>query len=140
MITAELAGVNRDDIHLEISSQAVKISGKRAERVHGERSRYHLAEIPYGYFERTLSIASTIDTEGVTARHADGLLEIRIPKLPSEKPNQKNSDSESLESSRVPDGLSGSFDVSDLCGYGHDIDYTSKKCDRFISYYAYYAE
>ncbi len=85
VITAELAGVNRDDIYLEISRQTVKISGKRAERVHGERSRYHLAEIPYGYFERTLSLGATIDTEGVTARHADGLLEIRIPKLPLEK-------------------------------------------------------
>ncbi len=84
-IVAELAGVKDEDIHLEISGRTVKIAGKRAERSRVKNSRYHLAEITYGAFERTLSLAIPIDTDGVTAMYNDGMLEIHIPKLPPEK-------------------------------------------------------
>jgi len=84
-IVAELAGVRDEDIHLEVSRRAVKIAGKRMERSRGEGSRYRLSEITYGYFERTLSLAIPIDTDAVTAAYNDGMLEIRIPKLPPER-------------------------------------------------------
>ncbi len=89
VVTAELAGVKNEDIHLEISRRTLKISGKRQERQRSEKSRYHLAEIPYGYFERVLTLAAPIDAEGVTARFADGWLEIRIPKVPLETRTRK---------------------------------------------------
>jgi HSP20 family protein len=84
-IVAELAGVKDEDIHLEISRRTVKIAGKRMERSRVKNSRYRLAEITYGYFERSLSLAVPIDTDGVTATYQDGMLEIHIPKLPPEK-------------------------------------------------------
>ncbi len=84
-IVAELAGVNDEDIHLEISRRTVKIAGKRMERSRGENSRYRLAEITYGYFERILSLAIPIDTDNVTATYNDGMLEIHIPKLPPDR-------------------------------------------------------
>lgn len=84
-IIAELAGVKDEDIHLEVSRRTLKIAGRRTERSRGEGSRYRLAEITYGYFERTLSLAIPIDTDGVTATYNDGMLEIHIPKLPPER-------------------------------------------------------
>jgi len=84
-IVAELAGVRDEDIHLEISHRTVKIAGKRMERSRIKSSRYRLAEITYGYFERTLSLAIPIDTDAVTATLNDGMLEIHIPKLPPER-------------------------------------------------------
>lgn len=84
-IVAELAGVKDDDIQLEISGRTVKIAGKRMERSRVKNARYRLAEINYGYFERLLSISIPIDTEGVTATYTDGILEIHIPKLQTER-------------------------------------------------------
>ena len=84
-VIAELAGVKEEDIQLEISDRTIKIAGKRTERSRVKNSRYRLAEINYGYFERLLSISVPIDTEGVTATHADGILEIHMPKLPPEQ-------------------------------------------------------
>jgi len=84
-IVAELAGVRDEDIHLEVGRRTVKLAGKRTERYRIKNSRYRLAEITYGHFERTLSLAVPIDTDGVTATYNDGMLEIHIPKLPQER-------------------------------------------------------
>ncbi|MBW2559649.1 MAG: Hsp20/alpha crystallin family protein [Deltaproteobacteria bacterium] len=84
-IVAELAGVSDEDIHLEVSRRTVKIAGKRMERFRVKNSRYRLAEITYGHFERTLSLSVPIDTDGVSATYNDGMLEIHIPKLPPER-------------------------------------------------------
>ena len=84
-IVAELAGVMHEDIHLEVSRRTVKIAGKRMERSRIKNSRYRLAEITYGFFERTLPLAIPIDTDTVSATYNDGMLEIHIPKLPPER-------------------------------------------------------
>ncbi|MCK9274044.1 MAG: Hsp20/alpha crystallin family protein [Syntrophales bacterium] len=89
VVTAELAGIKEEDLAIQISRHILKISGKRQERTQSEKSRYHLAEIPYGYFERVLRLNAPIDIEGVTAHFTDGWLEIRIPKIPPEKRTRK---------------------------------------------------
>jgi HSP20 family protein len=88
-IVAELAGVKDEDIHLEVSRRAVKISGRRMERSRVKNSRYRLAEITYGLFERTLSLSIPIDVDHVSAMYNEGMLEIRIPKLPPERKIRK---------------------------------------------------
>jgi len=85
IIFAEMAGVKRDHINLEISSRTVKIYGRRTTSAGIENARYHLAEIPFGYFERSLILPSPIDIDTVEAVYADGLLKIRMTKLPLSK-------------------------------------------------------
>ncbi len=85
IIQAEIAGVQREAINLEIGSRAVKISGVRESCPRVEGARYRLAEIPCGYFERTLSLPTPIDTEKATALYRDGLLEIRLVKRPLDR-------------------------------------------------------
>ena len=85
IIQAEIAGVQREAINLEIGSRAVKISGIRESCPRGEDARYRLAEIPCGYFERTFSLPVLIDTEKAAALYRDGLLEIRLTKRPLDR-------------------------------------------------------
>lgn len=80
MILVELAGVRNEDLHLEISNRTVRIHGERLERVRQGMLRYHLAEMTYGYFERTLTLPVPIDQDRVEAVFSEGILEIRIPK------------------------------------------------------------
>ncbi len=85
VIQAEIAGIRSEEIHLEIGTRSVKISGIRESCAHGGDARYRLAEIPCGYFERTLSLPAPIDPETAAAIYRDGLLEIRLTKRPLDR-------------------------------------------------------
>jgi HSP20 family protein len=85
VIIAEIAGVPREEICLEIGPRTVKISGIREGGPREEGARYRLAEIPCGRFERDLALPVPIDTETVKAYYRDGLLEIRLAKRPPDR-------------------------------------------------------
>ena len=80
IIRAEVAGVDKDRLEVEISSRAVKIFGKRRELPRSANATYRLAEIQYGNFERVLYLPAPIDTENVSTSYANGFLEIRLAK------------------------------------------------------------
>ena len=81
IILAEIAGVNKEDLELEISSKAVKIFGNRSEYFRIKNATYRLAEIQYGKFERILYLPSPIDPEVVSASYTNGFLQVRLAKL-----------------------------------------------------------
>ena len=80
IIRAEVAGVDKDRLEVEISSRAVKIFGKRRELPRSANATYRLAEIQYGNFERILYLPAPIDTENVSTSYANGFLEMRLAK------------------------------------------------------------
>jgi len=82
VIRAEIGGVERADLEVEISSKAVRIQGQRLAPACGPDQTYRLAEIQYGRFERILFLPSPIDPEQVTAASKNGFLEIRLTKRP----------------------------------------------------------
>ena len=81
MIWAEISGVEKADLDLEINSRAVKVSGIRKEMSRVSNGTYRLAEIQYGRFERILYLPSPVDTEVVSSSYSNGMLKIRIAKL-----------------------------------------------------------
>jgi HSP20 family protein len=85
VLLVEVAGVRREDLHLEVSSDTVTVSGRRTEPSMGGNARFRLAEIPFGPFERRLSLPAPIDAEHVRATFADGLLCIRMAKRPLDR-------------------------------------------------------
>jgi HSP20 family protein len=84
-IRAELGGVDKEDLEIEINSKAVRLYGKRSEIPRVANATYRLAEIQYGKFERILFLPAPIDTEVVSSSYANGFLELRLVKLPREK-------------------------------------------------------
>jgi HSP20 family protein len=80
-IWAELAGVEKENLEVEINSKAVRIFGHRREAPKEPRGTYRLAEIRYGKFERVLYLPSPVDTEVVSSAYVNGLLSIRVAKL-----------------------------------------------------------
>ncbi len=85
IILAEVAGVDKDDLEVEISSKAIRIRAMRPARNCGPDATYRLAEIQYGRFERVLFLPAPIDPEIVSAAYTNGMLEIRLAKLPVER-------------------------------------------------------
>ncbi|HVO67989.1 MAG TPA: Hsp20/alpha crystallin family protein [Syntrophales bacterium] len=84
MILIDIAGVQKEDLYLEVDQRVLRIYGKREKQVTGN-TRYHLAEITYGYFERKLHLPYPVDTDLVKATYTDGLLQIWMAKLPLDK-------------------------------------------------------
>jgi len=82
IIRADMAGVKKEDMEVEINSKAVRIYGKRSELTPGENGTYRLAEIQYGAFERILFLPAPVDTEIVNASYVNGFLQITLAKLP----------------------------------------------------------
>jgi len=82
IIQAEIAGVDKENLEVEISSKAVRIYGKRSEIPLVKNTTYRLAEIQYGKFERILFLPTPVDTELVTSSYSNGFLKIRLSKLP----------------------------------------------------------
>ena len=80
VILAEIGGVEKEDLEVEISTKAVRIQGSRPAPTCSQDCAYRLAEIQYGRFERILFLPSAIDPEKVTAASKNGFLEIRLAK------------------------------------------------------------
>jgi HSP20 family protein len=85
IIMAEVAGVPREEIQLEVSPGAVSLSGVRAGALPGDYGRYRLAEIPWGRFERHIALPVPIETESAKALYRDGILVVRLAKRPLER-------------------------------------------------------
>ena len=87
-ITAEIAGVDKADLDVEISNKAVKISGRRMPLPRAADASFRLAEIQYGDFERVIYLPTEIDPEVAAATYTNGFLELRLAKALSTKPRR----------------------------------------------------
>jgi HSP20 family protein len=85
IIVAEVAGVEKEELEVEINAKAVRVSGSRKEIPRMRNANYRLAEIRYGGFERILFLPSLVDPEVVSASYMNGLLQIRIAKILTDK-------------------------------------------------------
>ncbi len=81
-LKAELPGLDKDDINVEVTDHMLTISGeKREEREEGEEGgNYYLAERRYGSFKRSVSLPKGVDTEKVDATFKKGVLAVTLQK------------------------------------------------------------
>lgn len=78
-VRAELPGVNRDDINVEMADGYLTISASRKPAAEGDESFS---------FTRSLSIADEIDTAAVSAAYENGVLTVTLPKREEAKPRK----------------------------------------------------
>jgi len=78
VIKAELAGMRREDIKVELSGNTLTLSGEKRGEEKVQRKDYYCVEQTYGSFSRALELPEGINPDQVKAAYKDGLLEIRI--------------------------------------------------------------
>jgi HSP20 family protein len=83
IILTDVAGLNKDDFQIELNRKKIKIAGLRKMISVVRNARYCLAEIPHGYFERNIILPQAVIVESAVASYADGILMIRVSKLPA---------------------------------------------------------
>lgn len=77
---AELPGVKRDDIHVEIEGNEVTIRAEAREAEAREGEKWLRRERTAGKAERRFALPVELDEAAASARFADGVLELTLPR------------------------------------------------------------
>jgi HSP20 family protein len=78
VVKADLAGVNPDDVSLEMRGRTLVITGRRS-MPESEARVYHQIEIEQGHFVREIELAVNVDASEASATYEAGLLIVRLP-------------------------------------------------------------
>lgn len=86
-LTANMPGVKKENIQIKIEKEDLIIVGKINLEEKANR-KYVFREIPIANYYRKFHLAETIDSTKVEANYADGVLQIKLPKVESIKPRE----------------------------------------------------
>src|SRR5688572_33017289 len=88
LIRAELPGMKREDINVEVKDGTLVLSGESKSEKPAEGVEYRHVERAAAKFWRSYSLPETAKQDGIEATYRDGILEIRVAKAEEAKPRQ----------------------------------------------------
>ena len=88
VLSAEVPGVDEDDIEIRIEDNTLSIKGERKFEKETKEENYHRIERAYGSFYRSFTLPSYVDQDKIEAEHENGVLKITMPKKPELKPRK----------------------------------------------------
>ncbi|MGF1469497.1 MAG: Hsp20/alpha crystallin family protein [Sandaracinaceae bacterium] len=88
LLKAEVPGMRSEDIHVNIDNGVLSLSGERKLENEEKREGYHRVERRYGSFTRSFVLPKTVDPEAIEADLSDGVLTLRLPKVPAAQPRR----------------------------------------------------
>jgi HSP20 family protein len=103
-VTAELPGIDPNDIEMSVSRGSLTITGEKKEESEDKGNGYHRMERSYGTFRRVLSLQDDVDTDKIDAQFKNGVLTLVVPKLPEEKTGKKRIAIKSDDGRQTTDG------------------------------------
>jgi len=84
-VKAELPGVKKEDLDIDLEKNRLTISAKKEEESKEDTKGFRKSEFKYGEFSRTVYFPDEIDIDKTTAKLEHGILRIEAPKLNAEK-------------------------------------------------------
>jgi HSP20 family protein len=88
LIRAELPGMKREDIKVEVKDGTLVLSGESRSEKPAEGVEYRHVERIAAKFWRSFTLPETAKEDGIEATYKDGILEVRVPKAETAKPRQ----------------------------------------------------
>ena len=88
VVHAELAGVNPDEVKVEVRGRELILAGRRLPP-QAKGRLYQQLEIEHGAFRRIVPLGADVDSEQATAHYRDGILEITLP-LVTDRPGTRS--------------------------------------------------
>ncbi len=86
IVKADLPGMKRGDIHIELRNGYLTLRGERKSEHKENNDTYRRVERNYGAFERILSVPAGVTEKDIHAHYKDGVLEVTIPVPKAEPP------------------------------------------------------
>jgi len=81
VLTAELPGLNKDDVDINFNDGTLTIRGEKKVERDEEVDDTHIVERRFGKFVRSYTLPRAIDADNISAEMQDGLLSVTIPKI-----------------------------------------------------------
>jgi HSP20 family protein len=88
VIAAEIPGVDKKDISVDVKDRVLTIRGERSSENKVKEDRFYRRERMFGKFERSFTLPVAVDTDSIKAEYKDGVLKIEVPKPEGHKPRQ----------------------------------------------------
>ena len=88
VITAELPGIRKEDVSVEVKDNLLTIKGQRVEQDQISAENYVQRERFFGTFSRSFNLRQHVNPETIRARFKEGLLRVEIPKPEQETAKQ----------------------------------------------------
>jgi HSP20 family protein len=88
VLIAELPGVRKDELSIEVHGDQIRLSGERRLDHSPKEVSVHRRERDFGRFDRTFRVPYTVDQDQVRAEFQDGILKVRLPQVEREKPRR----------------------------------------------------
>lgn len=88
VVHAELAGVNPDEVKVEVRGRELVLVGRRLPP-QAKGRLYQQLEIEHGSFRRVVPLGADVESDRATAHYRDGILEITLP-LKTEAPGTRS--------------------------------------------------
>ena len=89
VVRADIPGVQKDDVHVDIENDVLTISGERRDEQEEDRDGYYRSERSYGQFYRAIPLPDGVDPDKCEASFKDGVLEVSLPAPKQEQRNAK---------------------------------------------------
>jgi Molecular chaperone (small heat shock protein) len=81
IVSAEIPGVDPQDLEVTVTEEALTLRGEVRERTEQNETGYRRVERRYGAFHRTIPFPSPVDAKQAMAEYINGVLEVRLPKV-----------------------------------------------------------
>lgn len=88
VVKAELPGVDKEGINVDVKDRVLTIKGERTMDNEVNEDKYYRREHTYGSFERAFTLPLDVDPEVIKAEYKDGVLKVMVPKPEERKPKQ----------------------------------------------------
>lgn len=85
VVTAELPGMNGEDVHIDPTDNVLTIRGEKKEEMEREEKEMRVYERSYGSFRRSFMLSSPVDEAKVGAEFRDGVLKVTLPRVEKAK-------------------------------------------------------
>jgi HSP20 family protein len=79
-ITTEIAGVNPEDVEVEIADGVLTITGHKESKNEKEGEKVHLSERQFGAFSRSWTLPTTVSENDISASFQHGVLAVTVTK------------------------------------------------------------
>jgi HSP20 family protein len=90
LVKADIPGLKKEDIHLELRDGYLTLAGERKYEHNEKEVNYRRIERTYGTFQRSLKVPEGLTEKDIKANYRDGVLEVTIPTPKVEKPKTIN--------------------------------------------------
>lgn len=87
-VQAELPGMKKEDIQINLHGNTLNLSGERKSEDQQRQGENYRSERYFGRFQRSITLPQPVDAGRVDASYKDGLLCIRLPKTEEAKRKQ----------------------------------------------------